>query len=292
MDPLTPPPEDIERVVRVLGWRPESFRPAAASRGTTASAARWIVRNGDRTAFIKVGSTELTADWIRHEYRNYQTIRGGFMPRTLGFVDDGTRPVLALEDLSEAVWPPPWSEDGIAAVLEAATAIHAVPPPQHLARWSFDGAADWSDIEARPEPFLSLGLCSAAWLAAALPMLQAAAASAPLTGDDLVHLDIRSDNVCLRGRQAIVIDWNHATVANGDLDIAFWLPSLHAEGGPAPESILSDVPGLAAWVAGFFCARAGQSELREAPHVRPLQLSQARTALPWAARALGLRPPG
>ena len=29
----------------------------------------------------------------------------------------------------------------------------------------------------------------------------------------------------------------------------------------------------------------------EAPHVRPLQRKQARTTLPWAARALGLPPP-
>ena len=50
-------------------------------------------------------------------------------------------------------------------------------------------------------------------------------------------------------------------------------------------------PGLAAWVAGYFCARAGLPDIPDAPHVRPLQRSQARTALPWAARALGLPSP-
>ena len=91
--------------------------------------------------------------------------------------------------------------------------------------------------------------------------------------------------------RAIVIDWNHATVANPDVDLAFWLPSLHAEGGPPPEAVLPDAPGLAAWVAGYFCANAGEPPVPDAPHVRPLQVSQARTALPWAARALGLPPP-
>jgi hypothetical protein len=85
-----------------------------------------------------------------------------------------------------------------------------------------------------------------------------------------------------------VIDWNHAGIANPDLDLAFWLPSLNAEGGPLPEAILSNAPALAAWVAGFFCARAGGAPIPEAPHVRPLQVQQSRTALPWAARALGL----
>ena len=143
-------------------------------------------------------------------------------------------------------------------------------------------------MAADPDPFLALGLCSRAWLTAALPVLIAAAAAAPLDGDALVHLDIRSDNLCFRDGRVIVIDWNHAQIANPDLDIAFWLPSLQAEGGPPPESILADAPGLAAWVAGFFCARAGGPPIPEAPHVRSLQLAQSRTALPWAARALGL----
>jgi aminoglycoside phosphotransferase (APT) family kinase protein len=121
--------------------------------------------------------------------------------------------------------------------------------------------------------------------------LIAASAEAPIAGDSLIHLDIRSDNLCFRDDRALVVDWNHATVANSDLDIAFWLPSLHSEGGPPPESVLANVPELAAWVAGFFCSRAGGDPIAEAPHVRPLQVEQARTALPWAARSLGLPPP-
>lgn len=159
-----------------------------------------------------------------------------------------------------------------------------------MTRLDWDQQADWRTIAADPEPFLALGLCSAAWLVAALPMLAGAAAAAPLAGDSLVHLDVRSDNLCFRDVRAVVIDWNHAAIANPDLDIAFWLPSLHAEGGPPPEAVLPNVPGLAAYVAGFFCARAGQAAIADAPHVRPLQVQQSRTALPWAARSLGLPP--
>ena len=76
-------------------------------------------------------------------------------------------------------------------------------------------------------------------------------------------------------------------------DLASWLPSLEAEGGPAPEEILgSPAPELAALLAGYFCSHAGLPPIPEAPHVRELQLRQARTALPWAARELGLPPPG
>ena len=45
-------------------------------------------------------------------------------------------------------------------------------------------------------------------------------------------------------------------------------------------------------LAGYFASHAVRPEIPEAPHVRTLQLRQARTALPWAARALGLPPPG
>ena len=292
-----PPADDVDRIERALGWRPTSFRPATADRGTSDAAARWIVARGDAapdgrsSAFVKIGTTPVTADWFRTEHRNYGALRGWFLPNVLGFDDDGERPALALEDLSGADWPPPWTGRRVDAVLDALSAIHRARPPDHLARLEVDGGEDWRKVAADPGPFLALGLCSAAWLAAALPLLGEAAAAAPLAGDALVHLDIRSDNLCFRDGRAIVIDWNHARLANPDVDVAFWLPSLHAEGGPAPDTILPDAPGLAAWVAGFFCAHAGGSPIPDAPHVRPLQVRQSRTALPWAARALGLPPP-
>jgi Phosphotransferase enzyme family len=292
-----PPPDDVTRIERALGWRPTSFRPATAERGTSATAARWIVADRDelgegrRSAFVKIGATIVTADWFRTEYRNYRSLRGWFLPEVLGFDDDGERPVLALEDLSAADWPPPWTDKRVAAVLDALVAIRDTPPPDHLIRREGDGGADWRVVATEPAPFLGLGLCSPAWLDGALPALVAAASAAPLAGEALVHLDIRSDNLCFRDGRAIVIDWNHAELANPDLDVAFWLPSLHAEGGPPPDTILPDAPALAAWVAGFFCARAGNAPILDAPHVRPLQIRQSRTALPWAARALELPPP-
>jgi phosphotransferase family enzyme len=288
---VAPRLDDLVRIERALGWRPTTFRPATVERGTSDTAARWIVADDRRSAFVKIGATGLTAGWTRVEYRNYRSVHGSFLPDVLGFDDDGERPVLALEDLSRADWPPPWTDERVTGVLDALAAIHETPPPDHLTGQEPDQAVDWRTIAEDPGPFLALGLCSSVWLEAALPALLDASAAAPLVGDSLVHLDVRSDNLCFRDGQAIVIDWNHAAIANPDLDLAFWLPSLHAEGGPPPEAILSNAATLAAWVAGFFCARAGAAPIPEAPHVRPLQVEQSRTALPWAARALGLRLP-
>ena len=76
----------------------------------------------------------------------------------------------------------------------------------------------------------------------------------------------------------------------GSLDLAFWAPSLHAEGGPPPESLLPDAPAWAAFVSGYIASRAGVTPLRDAARVKAVQLRQLRTALPWAVRALSLPP--
>jgi hypothetical protein len=88
----------------------------------------------------------------------------------------------------------------------------------------------------------------------------------------------------------VFVDWNLACRSNARLDLGFWLPSLQFEGGPAPEAILPDAPEVAAWVAGFFAARAGLPEVPDAPRVRLVQRQQLATALPWAIRALELPP--
>jgi hypothetical protein len=283
--------DDVDRMERALGWRPIRFRPAAQNRGTSDTAARWIVANGERSAFVKIGATDLTAGWTRAEHRNYAALDGWFLPRVLGFDDDGMRPVLALEDLSRASWPPPWTKPRITGVLEALAAIRRTDPPAHLLGGVVDLGPTWRLLAEDPAPFLALRLCSVAWLDRNLPALMAASDAAPLHGNALLHLDVRSDNLCFRAGRAIIIDWNHATVGNPDIDIAGWLPSLQAEGGPPPEEILPHAPELAAWLAGYFCSHAGQEPIADAPHVRPLQLAQARAALPWAIRALGLEDP-
>jgi Ser/Thr protein kinase RdoA (MazF antagonist) len=149
---------------------------------------------------------------------------------------------------------------------------------------------NWADVATNPTEFLRLRLCSEAWLKRALPSLAEAAAEAPLAGEDVLHLDVRSDNLCFRGAQAVLVDWNHVCLGNRKLDIAFWLPSLHSEGGPEPEMVVSLEAEWPAVVSGYFAARAGLPPIPQAPTVRGVQLRQLRAALPWAVRALGLQP--
>lgn len=263
-------------------------------RGGYTQARRLLAELDDGSrAFVKVAVDELTAGWLRDEHRVYTGVRGSFLPALLGFDDDGVRPALALEDLSDAAWPPPWPEGSVEAVLRALDELHRLEPPAGLPRIEEVERlfAAWDEVERDPAPFLSLGLCSEAWLGRSLGALRAAAEGAPFSGDVPIHLDVRSDNVCLRAGRALLVDWNQACRGNPDVDVAVWLPSLRAEGGPEPWELLPGQPGLASWVAGFFAARAGLPPPPTAdPSVRVLQRVQLEVALPWAARELGLAP--
>ncbi len=290
-----PGTDDVARVATALHAEPVTWRHA--TRGGQTAASRWIVALPDGTsAFVKLGATLETAAWIRDEHLAYARLRGRpFLPRMLGYADDGDRPVLAIEDLSDAHWPPPWEPGAVEAVLACLEEVHSTAPPADLptvAQHGLELHLSWRTVAADPEPLLGLRLCDPAWLEHALPVLEQATAAARIEGDALLHMDVRSDNLCLRDGRAMLIDWNWACVGDPGFERASWLPSLHAEGGPAPEQVLREpAPEMAALLAGYLCSHAGLPPIPEAPHVRQLQLQQARTALPWAARELGLPPP-
>lgn len=265
--------------------------------GGYTSARRLRTRLADgRTLFIKAAVNTETADWLRAESRIYEALEGApFMARRFAFHDAGGETFLALEDLSAAHWPPPWTLDRVAAVQEALAEMRRVgrrvrsPLPLIEEDTSF---ASWGIVAADPRPFLSLGLCTEPWLAASLPALLQAEHAAPLAGEDLLHLDVRSDNICFRtDGSAVLVDWNWACRGNGVLDTAGWLPSLSHEAGLEPEAVLPEASAFAALLAGFWAARAGTPPPIGAPRVREVQRNQLAVALPWAARASGLPPP-
>jgi hypothetical protein len=251
----------------------------------------WLVELEDGTpAFAKVAVDEPTAGFLRDEHRVYSQVEGSFLPAFLGWDDDGERPILLVEDLSEAHWPPPWREGDVEAVLAALDEIHTAPPPAGLRRLTLDEFHTWREVEADPEPFLSLGLVSAGWFQRALPHLLDATDRCVVEGGALLHLDTRSDNICIRDGRALIVDWNWAHTGNPDVDVSFWLPSLFVEGGPPPAEVQPDAGDLTALVSGFFAPIAGLPPPAGAPTVRPLQLAQLKVALPWAVDVLGLPP--
>jgi aminoglycoside phosphotransferase (APT) family kinase protein len=205
-------------------------------------------------------------------------------------------PYLILEDLSRALWPPPWDDAGVAAVLATLEDVAVTPPPEHVPEvlgtaYGASFRSGWDAVVADPEPLLRLGASSRYWLDAHVETLRAAAHAAPVEGDALLHMDVRSDNLCLRGGRAILVDWNLAARGNPLLDVAFWLPALALESGKPPHEVAPATAPFAACVAAFFACRAGLPPPPTAPTVREFQLAQLGVALPWAARVLDLPPP-
>ena len=73
------------------------------------------------------------------------------------------------------------------------------------------------------------------------------------------------------------------------MDTGFWLPSLAFESGSLPATVLPGEPSIAAWVSGFFAARAGFPVIPQAPSVRKGQLDQLNPSLAWVIREMDLR---
>jgi hypothetical protein len=281
-------------VERVLGTQPVRWTEVESG-GYGRVNAHWHVELADGgTVFVKQAvSGPDAAGWLRKERLVYEGVRGRFMPEYSGAHDEGECTFIVIEDLTDADWPPPWSSDRIAAVLGALELLRATPPPSGLPLLADmrELLVGWPLVQDDVEPLLSTGICSRAWLVDASPVLLRAAEEVELAGNQLLHLDVRSDNICFVDSRTILVDWNLACVGNGWFDVAFWLPSLQLEGGPEPDEVLPNAGALAATVAGFFAARAGLPPPKGAPTVREFQRRQAEVALPWAARELGLSPP-
>jgi hypothetical protein len=285
-----PSDQVIEAITRAAGRPAQTWQ--RVTRGGYTPAERWLVTFADGTrGFAKVGTVHRVGQWLKIEHRVYAEIVGEFMPRLIGW---STRPVPALliEDLSGAHWPPPWSGDFIAKVRATLESVAATPCPEWVPRVEqLDLFGGWSAIVSDPEPFLALGLASKEWLFAALPALIASEHPSELAGNSLLHLDVRSDNICLAADRVVLVDWNFVSRGNPLLDVAGWLPSLTSEGGPLPEVVDAAAGIFAPAMAGYFCSHASLPIIPDAPAVREVQLAQAVTSLCWAARWLGLAPP-
>jgi hypothetical protein len=287
---MTPVRQQIEQITGGRVVRLEHVE----GRGYTHAGRHRAFLDDGRTFFVKSAVDELSAGWLRVEIAVYTTLRGSFLPEFHGWAERDELPLIVLEDLGGAHWPPPWREGDVDAVMQALAEISATALPEGLERVPRDELArEWREVERDPGPFLETGFCTHAWLDENLPALRDAAERAPFEGDDLLHLDVRSDNIALRDGRALLIDWNWACAGNALLDVIAWAPSLHNEGGPAPDDFVAGpgVAELAAALAGFWAARVGLPAPRTGPRVREGQRKQLAVTLPWACRLLGIAEP-
>lgn len=118
----------------------------------------------------------------------------------------------------------------------------------------------------------------------------------------LLHFDTRSDNLRLDGTLLRIFDWPDASLGPAEFDVAAFVQSIEAEGGPACETVVgwyeSHLPlrrevltGSVVSIAGYFADRAPRPAVPGLPRLRSVQRRQLKASLSWAARLLDLAPP-
>jgi aminoglycoside phosphotransferase (APT) family kinase protein len=126
-------------------------------------------------------------------------------------------------------------------------------------------------------------------------------ATSAATGNTLLHLDLRADNLLLTPEdRVLVVDWRHARVGASWVDAVFFAPSVAMQGGPPPEELVAQHPygrqadsdaltAVVAAVAEFFTREGLQPAPPGLPTLRPFQASQGEVARGWLARRTGWR---
>jgi len=279
----------IEAVSQVGG-----FSPGTADRVRTTSG---------RRAFVKAVSPRLnerSAELHRREARVTASLPAGVpAPRLLGVHDDGDWVALVLEDVEGCHPVTPWRTQQLTAVLAAlgTLAEHDVAPAlKDLPETGSDLAEDlrgWQRIAIDPPEALD------PWTQAHLPTLVALAERAPaiLTGDSLVHTDIRADNLLVRpDGTVVVVDWPWASRGPAWFDTLTVLVDVNLYGGHDVDALLSahtpagvdpdDLTAVLVGLAGYFLDSARQPAPAGLPTVRAFQAAEGAAVLSWIRHRL------
>ncbi|HEY0237873.1 MAG TPA: phosphotransferase, partial [Friedmanniella sp.] len=211
-----------------------------------------------------------------------------------GWADDGEWVVLVLGDVEGRHPRLPWEPAELEAVRAALESVARLPLTGGLAGLTGTGAgfavdfAGWHRLRADPGPGLD------PWCATNLDRLTVTAdrGEAALEGDQLVHGDVRADNLLVRpDGSVVVVDWPWATrgaawfdrlallvnVGLNDADapledlLARWLPDVSAD----------DVDAALAGLAAYFADIARRPDPPGLPTVRAFQRAQGEVVVRW-----------
>jgi Phosphotransferase enzyme family len=219
--------------------------------------------------------------------------------------DEGGWIVLIFEDVDGRNPVVPWRSSELDRTLDAIASLSVFLTPSPLPPGLVGVVGDWEVIcgwhwrrlvEERPA---NLDV----WSARHLDKLASLEAEAPAaaTGNTLLHLDLRADNLLLtpEGR-VLVVDWPHARVGASWVDVVFFAPSLAMQGDQPPEQLFAQhrhgrradpdaLTAVVAAVAGFFTREGLQPAPPGLPTLRPFQASQGEVTRGWLARRTGWR---
>jgi aminoglycoside phosphotransferase (APT) family kinase protein len=288
--------------------QPGGFSPGVAARVRCADGARW---------FVKAASAELNPDapqFHRQEARVLADldplILAGRLPvpRLRGTVAQGPWFALVIEDVDGRQPVVPWRDNELSLVLAAldrlaealtpapATIASTVPSVTEYLGTDFSG---WRTLARAPgddrldpwsrEHLAELAALEATW-------------ATHVTGDTLLHADVRADNLLLTddgdaGTRVVVVDWPHACRGAAFVDLVAFAPSVAMQGGPEPTDLLArsrtgqgasreSLAAVVCALAGYFTERSLQPAPPGLPTVRQFQAAQGEVTRRWLATLL------
>ncbi|NUR57683.1 MAG: phosphotransferase [Catenulispora sp.] len=291
------------------------FSPGPAVRVRTAEG---------RRAFVKAVSVEMNPDTpAMHRHEAEYTARmpaHAPVPKLLGTLDEDGWVVLVFEEIDGRNPGPAWDPDDLRRVVAAIAELSAAltPPPieappvaERLA-----GFHGWADLRAARQDGLRSELQSElqaaqqagtdrgtggvdlgvldAWALDRIDTLIGLEAQALVlcTGNTLLNLDVRSDNILMSADSVYFVDWPWAAVGAAWLDLALFVPSVWMQGGPDLARIVTEHPlltgadpeALTAFVAcftGMLLHRSTQPAPQGLPTLRPFQRAYGGAAMEW-----------
>ena len=320
-------PIALREKIRALLGQPISG--AETVHGGFGPSATLILRtaSGDRV-FCKgahPGQTDMGRAALFRERENLESFPelSRFAPAFIGGADDGDWNVILLECLERARSVPPWDAASFDAIMTTLAEFHRATPAQGKERLRSATGDTLFDLLKHEQGWSTLRESAAArerfvalfedpgearqWFDTHVDTLSRLEAQAGCIKEpqSWIHRDIRSDNL-IYGRSGVpkIVDWPYLAYGPTLVDIAFFLPSVAGEGGPAPAEGLKayqrlsglhfdadEVVTAAATVAGFFAARAGEPDLPLLPRLRWIQRLQLFPALAWTCDLLKIAPP-
>jgi aminoglycoside phosphotransferase (APT) family kinase protein len=274
------------------------FSPGVAARLTCADGTR---------AFVKAVSAEANVESPTMHRREAKITAAlpevAPTPRLLASYDDGTWVALLLQDLEGRHPHLPWREDELRRVVAAVDELFSdlTPCPvadvqtvdddwrDEFAGWRRAAAADPPDgLDAWCGRNLDrLAQLESRWVDAA-------------SGDTLLHLDLRADNMIVSADRVWIVDWPWAARGAPAFDLVGFAPSVAMQGGPEPAELMAmsafgraadpdAVTVLVATVAGYFHLHSLLPPPPGLPTVREFQRAQGEVALRWLRDRTGWR---
>jgi aminoglycoside phosphotransferase (APT) family kinase protein len=279
--------------------QPGGFSPGVAARLRLADG---------RRVFVKAISNQPNPDspaMHRREARIAAALPASVpTPRFLWSYDDGDWVAIVFEDIEG--WTPatPWRSDELRRVLDALTPLveSLTPSPitlDTIAQRLREPLQGWRTLRAAQVDDDGLGDLPD-WVRSNLEPLAALESEweAASAGETLLHFDLRADNILLTSDRVLVVDWPHASLGVGWMELLQILPSIAMQGGPKPWEIFDshplgrtaperEVTAVLAAVAGYFIRQSRLPAPPGLPTLRAFQHDQGIPALEWLMRRTG-----